>query len=110
MTTAQTESSANFSENSRNEEGAEVNKISSSSRRVSSATERFPQVDKKLIEEVRNKVINEIYPSEPQLFDLRDIERLKKYDWAVARFLLQSYLKSDVALQRLVEALKWRKS
>ncbi|CAG2178165.1 unnamed protein product, partial [Oppiella nova] len=66
---------------------------------------------KELVAELRQKAVERCEKS-PDLYYSEDVERLKRDDWSVRRYLHQHKSKPDVqkGLEALDKALKWRKA
>ncbi|RWS27732.1 motile sperm domain-containing protein 2-like protein [Leptotrombidium deliense] len=61
------------------------------------------------VEKVREMFLA-IYENNEELFDERDVNKVKTDEWTVLRFLKDKQNSEKQALDALVEAMKWRKS
>jgi hypothetical protein len=64
--------------------------------------------EKQQIEEIRAKFQREVNTN-PDLYHVKDIEKVLSNDWEVHRFLLAADGNLDNGLNRLISAMKWRK-
>lgn len=61
------------------------------------------------IEKLRDSFLSTRYGPQPDLYDQRDIDKVRASDWSVWRFLRTEKYNFEAALDRLDKSLRWRR-
>jgi len=62
------------------------------------------------VERVRAQFMEKYATEEPSEFYEQDIEAIRNHDWYIKRFFIAAYKNEAEAVDRLLEAMKWRKA
>ena len=78
---------------------------------LDSYAKSLDMISNKMIEDLRNNFLKRV-DKNPELYYVEDVERVKRNDWTVRRFLYNYKTKPDLSkgLEALDKAMKWRKA
>ncbi|KAI2808397.1 Motile sperm domain-containing protein 2 [Blomia tropicalis] len=63
-----------------------------------------------VVEEIRKRFLKEEWETNPELYDEIDVERMRRSEWFVKRFLLAARRNESEAYEMMKTTLAWRKS